>query len=275
MHIVSRARKTLRLIKRRNARLTPPVVEPGDVCGPPDYVGVGAQRAGSTWWDGLIAQHPQVLNRADRTKEVHYFDFRYDGAPEAGLEVPGSRSGAREDYDRFFPRPPGMLVGEWTPRYLYDGWALPQLRELAPEAKVLVILRDPVERYASALTLQHQWGQRFNRNFLQHSFQRGLYASQLDRLFTLYPEEQVLVLQFEKCLRSLDTELARTFDFLGVANDFVPEGALRPQSKSQIAKVQLSPAHRDWLVKSYAADVGRVLERVPRFDRSLWKNFRA
>lgn len=232
--------------------------------GPPDFVGVGVQRAGSTWWDGLVAAHPGVSDRADRPKEVHYFDHRVPGA---------SRDRDTTPYERFFPRPPGLLAGEWTPRYLYDGWALPQLREQAPDAKVLVILRDPVERYASGLTLQRQWGQAFTRNFLQHSFQRGLYAGQLERLWRLYPREQVLVLQFERCLADLEGQLARTYSFLDIDSDFVPPDARRPRSRSEIEKVSLDSRHVSWLRSSYQADVERLLELVPTFDRSLWRHF--
>jgi hypothetical protein len=125
----------------------------------------------------LIAEHPQVQSRQDRVKEVHYFDRRPEGL---GVEGPAG-------YARFFPRPPGVVAGEWTPRYMYDAWSMPLLREAAPEAKILVILRDPIERYASALTLQRQWARSQNRNNLQHNFARGLYASQLDKVMSLVP----------------------------------------------------------------------------------------
>jgi hypothetical protein len=264
VHPVSRAARAASLVWRRQTRQQLPAVLPGDVCRPPDFVGVGVQRAGSTWWDELVAAHPGVDRRPDRMKEVHYFDFLYDTA-----------NGRRPDhpYARFFPRPEGVVAGEWTPRYLYDGWALPLLREAAPDAKILVILRDPVERYSSSLTLQRQWGLGFNRNFLQHTFQRGLYASQLDRLFDLYPREQVLVLQFERCLRSLDQELARTYEFLGLEPGFVPADAREARSKSEIDKVELSQEHRRWLRDSYRADVDRLSTMLPELDRTLWRNF--
>ena len=54
-------------------------------------------------------------------------------------------------YHDYFPRPEGAITGEWTPRYMFDHWSMRMLREAAPDAKVLVILRDPVERYRSAL----------------------------------------------------------------------------------------------------------------------------
>ena len=56
-----------------------------------------------------------------------------------------------ERYHRNFPRPAGGVTGEWTPRYMYDHWSLRLLRRAAPEARILVILRDPIERYRSAL----------------------------------------------------------------------------------------------------------------------------
>jgi hypothetical protein len=264
MQLPEKVVKSYRLLRRRRRRRQPPVIHPGDICATPDYIGIGVQRSGSTWWDNLIAAHPAVHSPPDRVKEVHYFDLLYDGLGY-GASVP--------EYSRFFPRPPGFVAGEWTPRYLYDAWALPLIREVAPAAKLLVILRDPVDRYVSALTLQRQWGRGFDRNFLQHAFQRGLYASQLERLWAIVPPNEVLVLQFERCLVALESELSRTYGFLGIDTTFVPTDAKQPRSKSQIPRVTISSDHLNWLRQGYRADVERLFEMVPSIDRSLWSNF--
>ena len=49
----------------------PPVAPAGWVVGPPDYVGVGTARAGTTWWDRLISAHPRVSRPPGTPKEVH------------------------------------------------------------------------------------------------------------------------------------------------------------------------------------------------------------
>src|SRR4051794_6291809 len=55
----------------------PPEVPAGWLIGPPDFVGVGTARSGTTWWFRLLTQHPEVA-RAAGVKEVHYFD-QYQG----------------------------------------------------------------------------------------------------------------------------------------------------------------------------------------------------
>lgn len=128
-----------------------PGCPPGWRVGPPDFVGVGAQKAGTSWWHRLISEHPSVALRPDQAKELHYFDSFFDR--------PFTRADAAR-YHGFFPRPYGAKSGEWTPRYLTDFWAHEQLRMAAPEAGIIVLLRDPVDRYRSGLTHELNEGAR-------------------------------------------------------------------------------------------------------------------
>src|SRR4051794_28721229 len=60
----------------------PPSCPEGWSVGPPDFVGVGAQRCGTSWWHRLIVAHPDVcFNRELHTKEVHFFDALGEHAP--------------------------------------------------------------------------------------------------------------------------------------------------------------------------------------------------
>ncbi len=120
----------------------PPRLNPGEVLGAPDFVGIGAQKAGTSWWYQLICLHPDVYARPDIHKERHYFD-RYAVRPYGPEQS--------ERYRAWFPRPVGRLSGEWTPDYLSMPWVPDLMSRAAPEAKFLVILRDPVERIASGL----------------------------------------------------------------------------------------------------------------------------
>ena len=89
-----------------------------------------------------LDSHPSVVRVDTCLKELHYFDRFWDGDVPADLVA---------RYHRYFPRPAGGVTGEWTPRYMYDHWSLRLLRRAASEARILVILRDPIERYRSAL----------------------------------------------------------------------------------------------------------------------------
>src|SRR5436309_2271360 len=106
----------------------------------PRWVGIGVQRGGTTWFTDLLLQHPEVsLSRTER-KELHFFErFLIDPFTEAD----------REEYRAQFE---GPCAGEFTPGYMRWHWTAPMLREACgPEVLLLVLLRDPVERFASSM----------------------------------------------------------------------------------------------------------------------------
>jgi hypothetical protein len=243
-------------------------VPPGWRTGPPDFVGVGAQRSGSTWWYRLaVESHPQVIRRDEQLKEMHYFDRFWNG------EVPVDLV---ERYHRFFPRPEGSITGEWTPRYMFDHWSMRLLREAAPDARILVILRDPIERFGSGFTTRRHLGITRGRRLeeLASAVARGAYSDQLRRVFDLYPREQVLVLQYERCLADATREMERTLRFLGL--EPVPESPEEPreQGRPPRAKAPLPPQIHDDLVARLRHDVRRLATLCPEIDVSLWPNFR-
>ena len=239
-----------------------PTVPPGEVTGPPDFVGVGAMKAGTSWWYEVIAAHPGVHHPPGRAKELHYFDAFEEITPADP-----------ERYHRWFPRPPGHLVGEWTPRYMYDVWTPPMLHAAAPTAKVLVLLRDPIARFASGLAhdLARHRGRRTPRSMLvADHVARSLYHRQLAGLLRHIDRERVLVLQFEQCVADPTAAAARTFAFLGLP-PLSPEIAL-PGSVNVTAgpKPPLSAASRAELAATFAPDLAALAQAFPEVDLSLW-----
>jgi hypothetical protein len=171
---------------------------------------------------------------------------------------------ARE-YALHFPRPPGAISGEWTPYYMQGRNVPQQLRIAAPDARILVLLRDPVDRYRSGA---------FRRpDKAESAIGRGLYATQLARYLEVFPREQLLVLQYEHCLRDPAPELARTFEFLGVDADFVPKTFERAGARSFGADKTLPPEVRERLVRLYEPEVRRLPELGVEVDLSLWPHF--
>ena len=201
----------------------------------PDFLVIGAPKAGTTALHAALAGHPGLYMSA--IKEPKY--FLSDGPPPT-KGGPGDaltyreHIWRREDYEALFdPAPPGTLTGESTPLYLYDRAALRRIRETIPGAKLIVIVRDPVERAHSNWT--HLWSAGLEPvgDFVRacaeeerriaagwasfwHYVGLGRYGEQLEHLLTLFPREQVLVLRY----RRLVDEPAQTLDeicaFLGV-----------------------------------------------------------
>ncbi len=246
---------------------SPPPCPTGWRTGPPDFVGVGAQRSGTTRWFDLIVAHPRVAAPPATRKELHFFD-RFHSS-----ELSADDAGA---YGEYFPRPPGLLTGEWSPSYMASPWAPAMLAAAAPQARLMVLLRDPVERYLSGLR-RHQrvaaaTGEPLDAMAPLDAFARGLYHAQLARLLERFPRSQVLILQYERCTAEPRAELRRTYEFLGLeATGFLP--ALDVHPNRQPDKPELAPEVRALLVEAYAEEVALLSRDYPEIDLGLWPNF--
>jgi hypothetical protein len=245
----------------------PPPCPDGWRLGPPHYVGVGAQKAGTSWWNRLICAHPGVVYPAGQPKELHFFDAHWE-APFGETAI------AR--YGRYFPVPAGAVAGEWTPGYLIDFWTPELIARAAPDARILVLLRDPIERFRSGLTHQLSTSRAaLTDRDIQGAFARGLYAPQLRRVLAAFPAERVWVGQYEACRADPATQLARTYDFLGLARFELEAGAFASEvNPTTRDKFEPAPSLRASLLDGYASDMAQLPELVPGLDLSLWPSAR-
>lgn len=237
-----------------------PPPSPGSSPRPPDFVGVGVQKAGTSWWYGLLADHPAVHRRDPQPKELHFFE-EFWREPFTDAEVAA--------YHRWFARPAGTVAGEWTPRYLYDWWTPPLLAKSAPAARLLVLLRDPVERYLSGLAFDRDRGSGTVAIVSQDAFHRGLYAAQLARLLDHFPAEQLMVLQYERCRDDPAGELARTYTFLGLDAGHRPARLTRHVGP-RAAKPDLPDDAYQALREAFRPDLHALFQRFPDLDAALW-----
>lgn len=245
-------------------RMVPPPARPaGWETGPPDYVGVGTIRSGTTWWSYLIRQHPDVAWPPSRRKEVHYFDQFGDGRPCLDADL----------YYAYFPRPEGMQCGEWTPQYMSDPWTAGLLAQLAPGARLLVLLRDPVERAVSALTyIEHKFHREITSSVISREFSRSMYCAQLQRILAHFPRQQLLVLQYERCAADMRQEAVRTFEFLGLNPErlWLKPRHGRSRNPTRWPKVALDGELMEGLGAVLRADLRQLARDFPELDQSLW-----
>ena len=243
------------------------------ITGPPDFVGLGAQRCGTSTWFRLLSQHPQIFvptdfagqlgrERGQGIKERHFFErfVQHDWIPEY-----------TDAYHDIFPRLPGTITGEWTACLMHSWWMLPLLQKAAPDAKILVSLRDPVERYISGLA--YIKNRIMNMSMVgSDAFARGLYATQMENVLKYFPRRQVLVLQFERNIQDPGGQLNKTHRHLGV-REILPQKLDVIINKARGTKRDLKELRRI-LVDRYAPEVARLKELFPdEIDLSLWPNF--
>ena len=198
----------------------------------PRFLIVGTQRGGTTSLYHYLAAHPDV--RRPVRKEIQYFTLHHD----------------RGDgwYRAHFPVSPanrGRATFEATPYYLFHPHAPARAAASLPDAKIVVLLRDPVSRafshwqhtrmrglepldFDDALDAERERldgelarlaadpSYRSEAHRIWSYATRGEYATQLDRWLAVYPREQLLVMRSEDLYRRPAETHARTLEFLGL-----------------------------------------------------------
>jgi hypothetical protein len=201
----------------------------------PDFLIAGVPKAGTTALHAALAPHPGLF--LPPVKEPKF--FLTDGRPPA-TGGPGDVQTYQEhvwrqaDYEALFdPAPPAALLGEATPFYLYDLDAHARIKALVPSARLIILLRDPVDRAHSNWT--HLWnaGLEPEADFLTachaeaarkaagwadfwHYVGLGRYGEQLRHLYRHFPREQVLLLRYRELKDDPAATLDRVCAFLGV-----------------------------------------------------------
>ncbi|ADP81038.1 sulfotransferase family protein [Pseudofrankia inefficax] len=202
----------------------------------PDFLVIGVPKAGTTALHAALSRHPGLFLPA--VKEPKF--FLSEGPPPA-RGGPGDAQTYQEhvwrraDYEALFdPAAEDALLGEATPFYLYDLDAQNRIRRLLPKARLVVLLRNPVDRAHSNWT--HLWaaGLEAERDFVRacaleeqrraagwahfwHYVSQGRYGAQLAHLFSLFSRDQVLLLRYRELREEPVATLDKVCDFLGVA----------------------------------------------------------
>lgn len=230
-----------------------------------NFIIAGVQKAGTTALYDYLAEMGDVV--LSREKEAHFFD-------DDGLDW------ARPDYGAYhalFEDPAkggktGRPCGEATPIYLYWPNCLERIAAYNPAMKLIVLLRDPVERAWSQWRMEHvrghdsqsfAWCIREGRMRLfegepwgvhrQFSYvERGFYGEQMERLFGLFPRDQVLVLRAEALRDEQAATLAAVRRFLGL-----PKARRLPAPRT----VFEGPAMQERLTDEDAAFLRRLYAR--------------
>ncbi|WP_374658814.1 sulfotransferase domain-containing protein [Phenylobacterium sp.] len=231
-----------------------------------DFIVVGAQKAGTTALHDFLSEDPAYA--VSGIKEVHFFDdetMNWD-APDYA------------PYHAHFDWRPGAIRGEATPIYLYWPRSLERISVYNPVIKLIVMLRDPVERAWSHWRMEtvrgvetrpFSWCIREGRTRLfkaapwgvhrEFSYvERGFYGEQMARLLDLFPREQVLVLKAEDLRTAPSAALTRVAAFLG--NHHVRRVEPREVHVGRDVGTRLAAGDVAFLREIYADDAARLMD---------------
>jgi len=185
----------------------------------PNFLGIGAPRAGTTWLNTLLASHPDVFTPTLRD-EINFFDQYF----ERGLAW----------YEGFFPSPERsaeyVAIGEISPQYLECSECPERIFTTLPDSKLIVMLRHPVARAYSQYGLFVQ-RRNYRGSFEEfvaakpRSLERGFYSRYLKRYLRYFDRAQMLALVFENAVSDVRRTKQRLADFLGIAVDKFPAAA--------------------------------------------------
>ncbi len=185
----------------------------------PTFLGIGVDRAGTTWLHELLARHPQVYVPR-RRKEIHFFDRSY----QRGLGW----------YERFFPRTAEashyQAIGEITPSYFHHPQCAERIASVPSIGKLLLMLRNPADRayshYLFRARIDHYLGT-FDQ-FLAcrpQALEHGFYSRRLKVYLRHFRREQILVLIYERAFADVNATKEAVARFLGVEPGGFPAGA--------------------------------------------------
>lgn len=230
----------------------------------PNFLIIGAQKAGTTWLYDVLRRHPDIF--LPDTKELSYFS-RLDS--DGHVLDQFTRLGHAWYEDFFSPHQRERAVGEVSPMYLCDDAAPERIAAMLPDVKLIAVLREPVERAASEYWMTYN--KRASMPPLMDLAEdggnlivrRGLYGAQLERYLRHFPRENMLVLIFEEVMADRDSALDRLCSFLGV------DPALQPRDDLHRASNPATAYRWRWLhttsVKAASAlRATRALSWLPR-----------
>lgn len=249
----------------------------------PDFVIIGAAKAGTTSLYGWLSEHPFVAPAS--TKEVHYFDYNYYRGEDwyrRHFPLESERSRFASEHGRPF------ITGEASPPYLSHEWAPRRLSRDLPRAKLLVALRNPVDRAYSQFQMSRREGEEPLESFLAavqaerdrlapevaraRSDQRynswpigcwsyllrSRYAEGLQRWLALFPRSQFHFVTLEDLSRDPQATLDAVHEFLDIPAHVYEE--LRPLHTASYDG--MDPQARAWLTEYFRPHNERLYELV-------------
>lgn len=178
----------------------------------PDFIGIGAPRCGTTWLFEMLKSHPEI-DLPDQ-KALNFFNEYY--------------SHGKDWYLRQFENLSGKAIGEISPLYFANDELARRMKEVVPNAKLILIARDPIDRLKSAHKLINTLrGKEVSlEERIRQSpalLEQGLYYKWTKDILKYFDEDQLLVLSFKEISNDPESAYCKVLTYLGVDSSFMPK----------------------------------------------------
>lgn len=253
----------------------------------PSFIIIGAQRCGTTSLYDYLSNHPQII--PSPVKELFYFDDYYT-RPINWYKSFFPTEKQKEKLERDLVA--RVITGEASPSYFFHPYAAKRIKETLPNVKLILVLRDPIERayshynhirrlnreplsFEEALAKEveritpdieklakdefYKADQRRDYSYLT----RGYYAKQLTEWYKYFPKEQLLVVQSEEFYRETPRVYNEIVEYLGLNSYTLPVF----EAKNALKYAKMAPETKEKL-KAYFAPKNEELYELlgKRFD---------
>lgn len=241
-----------------------------------DFVGIGAPKCGTTWISAMLHEHPDICH--SRRSEVSFFDsptrrdreglssyktggkfpFIDDGAEVNFFDAPHLYKKGLEFYKTFFSHcKPDQIKGEFTPGYIDSPVAAERIKKHNPNVKLIVCLRNPIERAYSQYSAQARRGKNIlwlssfdeiQRNQNNPYFKDGMYYAHLKQYIEMFGRKNILILILEDAKKDPLRFVKGIYSFLGVRDDFVPPSLTKKVNATADKAAAHSLTLNQWLL---------------------------
>lgn len=204
----------------------------------PDFLFIGAGKSGTTSLDKYISTHPEIFMSSRKDPGFFAsepFNLTSDMYPESVAYYKRFITDEGEYLELFSAAGSNQLIGETTTMYLYSEQSPQRIKSYIPDAKLIVVLRQPAERIYSRFLHLARENQLPSKSF-EDLFDRsskwwkrpdlvneGFYYQHLKRFYENFPVENLKVILYDEMKSGKEEMFRELFRFLGVDEDFIPE----------------------------------------------------
>jgi len=201
----------------------------------PNFFIVGAPKAGTTSLYHYLEEHPDVY--MSPIKETNYFS--YNEIKEQGLFYNEEYINTKEQYlAQFTGVKNEKAIGEASVSYLFYNGVAEKIKAFNPDAKIIIVLRNPVERGFSHYLMDRRLGfvnmsyqdildkkkyDKTGKLYYQQYIELGLYYNQLQQYFSVFDKARVKVFLYEDLQKNIQALVKELYNFLEVDADFLPD----------------------------------------------------